>query len=232
MSQTVDQITLAWLRLLTVKQAGEVLTADESADGRQALNELIEQINLQSLFQVAKKQITQAITPSTGTYTFGSGGDNSVRPLEIYTAYVVKDNTTYPVKIIMNEEYSLISFKTTTSSFPYNIYFRPEYPLATIKMYPVPTSGSTTLYLETRAALSTYTAGTDSVDLPPGYLKYLKYQLAVDQGPEYIEASASVRETAREAKALIKRTNAKDKPIMANTARWATRPRYPYRIRG
>ena len=92
-------------------------------------------------------------------------------------------------------------------------------------MYPVPTS-SATLYLEARAALSTYTAGTDSVDLPPGYTKYLKYQLAVDAGPEYKEASQSVRETAREAKALIKRQNSQDKPVMANTARIAISSRY------
>jgi len=225
MSQTVDQITQGWMRLLTVKASGEALDADESVDGLQAFNELIEQINLQSLFQVAKTQITQAITANTGTYTFGTAGDNSVRPMEIFSAYVVKDNVSYPVRILMNEEYSDISFKTTTASYPYNIYYRNAYPLATLKMYPVPTAGSTVLYLETRAALSTYTAGTDTVDLAPGYIKYLKYQLAVDNGPEYKEASQSVRETAREAKELIKRQNSKDKLIMANTAQRATMSR-------
>ena len=222
MAQTVDQITQAALRLLTVKQSGEPLAADESTDGLQALNELIEQMNLQSLFQVSKTQITQVITPNDGTYTFGTGGDNSVRPLEIYTAYVVDSNVSYPVRIISNEEYSDIAFKTITSSYPYNIYFRAAYPLATVQMYPVPTSAAT-LYLEARAALSTYTAGTDSVDLAPGYIKYLKYQLAVDIGPEYKEASQSVRETAREAKELIKRLNSKDKPSMCNPARMAVR---------
>jgi len=228
MSQTVDQIVQAALRLLTVKQAGEPLTADEATDGLQALNELIEQMNLQSLFQPAKKQITQAITPNDGTYTFGTGGDNSTRPLEIFKAYVVDSNVSYPVRILMNEEYSEISFKEITASYPYNIYFRKEYPLSTIEMYPIPTSGSAVLYLETRAALSTYTDGSDSVDLAPGYIKYLKYQLAVDMSPEYKDASPIVIETARKAKALIKRQNLKDKPVMANTARIATSPRGYY----
>ena len=224
MAQTVDQIVLAALRLLNVKESGETLDASEATDGLQALNELIEQMNTQSLFQLAKKQITQVITPNDGTYTFGTGGDNSTRPLEIYTAYVIDSNVTYPVRILMNEEYSLISFKTITASYPYNIYFRKEYPLSTIEMYPVPTSAAT-LYLETRAALSTYTDGSDSVDLAPGYIKYLKYQLAVDISPEYKEASPIVIETARKAKELIKRQNSKDKPIMLNTARIATRTR-------
>ena len=225
MAQTVNQIIQAALRLLTVKDANNAtLTTAEAADGLQALNELIEQMNTQSLFQVSKTQITQVITPNDGTYTFGTGGDNSVRPLEIYTAYVVYNNISYPVRIISNEEYSDIAFKTTTSSYPYNIYFRAAYPLATVQMYPVPTVAAT-LYLEARAALATYTAGTDSVDLPPGYMKYLKNQLAVDIGPEYKEASASVREAAREAKELIKRLNGKDKPVMCNSARIAVRSR-------
>ena len=225
MAQTVNQIVSAALRLLNVKATGEALAADEATDGLQALNELIEEMNTQSLFQTAKTQITQVITPNDGTYTFGTGGDNSVRPLEIYTAYIVDSNVSYPVDIISNEEYSDISFKTTTSAHPYCLYFRAAYPLATITLYPVPTS-AVTLYLEARAALATYSAVTSSVDLPPAYMKYIKNQLAIDISPEYKEASASVREAARNAKELIKRLNSIDKPTMCNTAQIAVRRGY------
>ena len=225
MAQTVNQIVTAALRLLNVKATGDALTADEATDGLQALNELIEEMNTQSLFQTAKTQITQVITPSDGTYTFGTGGDNSVRPLEIYTAYIVDSNVSYPVDIISNEEYSDISFKTTTSEHPYCLYFRAAYPLATVQLYPVPTS-AVTLYLEARAALATYSAVTDSVNLPPAYMKYIKNQLAIDIGPEYREASASVREAARNAKEHIKRLNSIDKPTMCNTAQIAVRRGY------
>lgn len=219
---TVDDIIKTSLRLLNVKEVSENLTADESNDGRAALNDIIEQMNLQNYFQTGKTQITQTLTASDGDYTFGTGGDNTTRPLEIFTAFVRDGSIDYPVKIISNEEYSHITYKSITSSYPYNLYFRAGYPLATIELYPVP-SKTTTLYLETRAALSTYTAGTDTVDLPPGYLKYLKYQLAIDIGPEYKEASASIYEQARKAEELIKRTNLKDKPVMLNTARLSTR---------
>ena len=216
---TVNDIIQNALRLLKVKEVGDVLTAQESTDGLQSLNELIEEMNLQGLMQTSKTQLTQALTAGDGSYTFGTGGDNSTRPVEIYNAYVRDGNIDYPCCIIGNDEYSNIPYKSISSSYPYNLYFRAEYPLATVELYPVPSKSGTTLYLETRAALSTYPAGTDTVTLPPGYIKYMKYQLAVDIGPEYREASQSIRETAREAKALIKRTNAKDKPVMINTAR-------------
>ncbi len=51
MAQTVNQIIQAALRLLLVKDANNAtLTTAEAADGLQALNELIEEMNLQSLF--------------------------------------------------------------------------------------------------------------------------------------------------------------------------------------
>ena len=71
--------------------------------------------------------------------------------------------------------------------------------------------------------MASYTNGTDSVDLPFGYSKALRYNLAVQMSPEYKDASPVVMNEARRSMALIKRTNAKDKPVMANTARRAVR---------
>lgn len=225
MAETVDAVVKAALRLLKVKESGESLSADEATDGRIALNDLIEQMNLQSLFHVSKAQITQALTSGDGTYTFGTGGDNSLRPLEIHSAYVLKSSISYPVNIISNQQYSYISYKTLQGGYSYNLYYRNAYPLSTLELYPVPSSGSQTLYLECRAELATYSAGSDSIDLPPGYLKYLKNQLAIDISPEYKDASQTVYKNAQDAMALIKRNNSQDKPVMQNTARQAVRRR-------
>lgn len=222
---TVNSIIKKALTLLNVKESGEALTADEAADGLESLNDLIEEMNLQPLFQVSKAQITQAITSNDGTYTFGTGGDNSLRPLEITSAYVIKSNITYPVNIISNQEYSYIPFKTTTGGYHYSLYYRNAYPLSTLELYPVPSSSGQTLYLECRAELATYTAGSDTVDLPPGYVKYLKNQLAIDISPEYKEASPTIHKNAQKAMALIKRNNTQDVPVMQNTARQAVRSR-------
>lgn len=224
---TVGSIIKDSLLLLKAKESGESLSADEEADGIRALNQLIGKWNLQPLMQVAKTQLTQALTASDGLYTFGTGGDNSTRPIRITKAFVRSStNVDYPMRIISNEEYSLISFKTITSTYPYNLYYRDSYPLGEVNLFPVPSTTGYTLYLETQSALSTYTLGSDTVDLPDGYELALIYNLAVQMGPQYKEASPSVRAEANDSIAWIKRMNTDDKPIMANTARMATRGGY------
>lgn len=222
MAQTVDEITLAALRLLNVK-AGSTTTLPytESVDGLQALNDRIEQCNLQPLMQVSKTQLTQALSASDGTYTFGTGGDNSTRPVRINQAWIRNNNVDYPVNIISNDSYSLISFKSITSTIPYNLYYRNEYPLGVVELYPVPSTTGYTLYLEVQAALDTYTAGTDEVTWPPGYNLYFKNQLAIDISPEYKEPSPTIYKNAQEGEAWIKRMNSHDKGSMQRTARQA-----------
>lgn len=221
MSETVTAIVTAALRLLKVKEAGEAPTASEGEDGRIALNDIIETWNLDPLMQPAKVQLTQALT-SSATYTFGTGGDNSTRPVAIHSAFVRRNSVDYQVRILMNEEYQGIPYKTISSMYPFNLYYRASYPLGVVTMYPVPTAGST-LYLQCQAALSTYAAVSTSVDLPPGYIKALKYALAIAISPEYKDPSQVVLMEAENTKTLIKRMNAKDKPVMANTARMAVR---------
>ena len=223
MAETVGKVVGAALRLLKVNQAGEEPEANEAEDGRIALNDMIEQWNLQPLMQPAKSQISQLLT-SSATYTFGAGGDNSTRPIAIFKAFVRDPTnlTDYPVRIISNEEYADIPFKTVSGSYPYNLYYRNSYPLGVATLYPTPTAGYT-LYLECQAALSTYSAVSSSVDVPPGYLKAIKYNLAIAISPEYKEPSQIVIMEAANAIAWIKRMNSKDKPQMVNPARAAVR---------
>lgn len=221
MAELVSAIVASSLRLLKVKQAGEAADADEAEDGRIALNDIIETWNLDPLMQPAKVQLTQVLT-SSATYTFGTGGDNSTRPVAIYSAFIRYNSIDYPVNILFNEEYNLIPTKSTTSAYPVDLYYRNSYPLGVVNLYPTPVAGAT-LYMQCQAALSTYPAVSSSVNLPPGYLKALKYALAIAISPEYKDPSPIVLQEAAEAKALIKRMNSKDKPVMGNPARAAVR---------
>jgi len=223
MAETVGAVIGAALRLLKVNQAGEAPEANEAADGLIALNDIIESWNTQPLMQPAKTQIYQVLTTAS-EYTFGSGGDNSTRPITIFKAFI-RDPTgqnDYPVRIIGTDEYDEIPFKSISSSYPYNLYYRSEYPLGVVTLYPTPTAGYT-LYLECQAALSTYSAISDTINLPPGYLKALKYNLAIAISPEYKDPSQIVLMEAQNSIANIKRMNSQDKPQMANPARMAVR---------
>jgi hypothetical protein len=221
MAETVNAIVTASLRLLKVVQAGETIGASEAEDGRIALNDLIEEWNNQPLMQPAKTQLSQVLT-SSATYTFGTGGSNSTRPVSISKAFIRSPTggVDYPVEIISNEEYALIPLKSTSSTIPDKLYYRSGYPLGTVTLYPTPTAGYT-LYLECQAALSTYDDVSDSVDLAPGYLKALKYNLAIAISPEYKDPSQVVIMEAQKSIEWIKRLNSKDKPVMFNPARAA-----------
>ncbi len=222
MAETVNTIVSAALRLLKVNQAGEAATASEAEDGRVALNDLIEEFNLQPLMQPAKAQVSQVLT-SSATYTFGTGGNNATRPVNIFKAFI-RDPTgiDYPVRILSNEEYAEIPFKSINSTYPYNLYYRAEYPLGVVKLYPAPTAGWT-LYLECQAALPTYATVSDTVGLAPAYRKLYKYKLAIAISPEYKDPSQVVLMEAQSVMEWIKRMNATDKPVMRNTARLAVR---------
>jgi len=216
MSATADQITAAALRLLGVKEAGETLSADESADGLTALNELLDEWTLQGYAQTSKKQLTQTLTPSDGTYTFGSGGNNSTRLVRITNAWIRDTNNNDSFLIpIPNDRYSEICDKTDESNYPTHYYYRADYPLGVVNLYPIP-SAAYTLYLEGYSAFTAIASGATSVDLAPGYISALKALLAVRIAPEYPGSPGlgEVKEQAKERLAWIKRVNSNDRPRM------------------
>lgn len=216
MSQTADQITLAALRLLKVKESGESLSADESADGLVALNEILDEWTLHGYAQTSKTQLTQTLTPSDGTYTFGSGGNNSTRLVRITKAWIRdSSNNDYILELIPNDVYSEIESKTDASDFPTQLYYRADYPLGVVNLYPVPNTAYT-LYLEGYSAFTAISTGATSVDLAPGYISALKAMLAVKIAPEYKihDTFPLVQSQAKEREAWIKRVNSNDRPRM------------------
>lgn len=228
MAETVGSIVSAAMRLLKAIESGEEPDGQEGLDGLAALNDLIEEWNNQPLMQPAKQQISQVLT-SSKTYTFGNGGDNAVRPIAINSAFIRgSNNIDYPVDIIGNDEYSLIALKNQSATISYQLYYRATYPLGVVNLFPAPIPGYT-LYLECQAKLATYANVSDVVDVPPGYKKALKYNLAIALSPEYREPSQIVLMEAEKSVAWIKRMNSKDKPIMTNPVINAVRsPGYGY----
>jgi len=216
MAETADAITLFALRKLNVKEAGETLDADESADGLIAINDILDSWSNERYMQTNLVKLTQTLSASDGSYTFGSGGDNSTRPQWIETAFI-RDSNNYdlPLSIIDNEQYSNIFYKTNTNPYPRYLYYRAEYPLGVVELWPVP-SVAYTLHMEVPAVHAAISAGSSSVDLAPGYIRALKWILATELAPEYKEASNAVLRKANEAIAWIKRVNKKDRPRMAS----------------
>lgn len=220
-TSALDIITGA-AKLLGVIFKNEQLSADEANDGLIALNDMLDTWSNDNLATVAYTLENFSLTGAS-SYTIGSGGTfNTSRPINIITAVVHLSSVDYNLDIIAPEQYQTeIAVKSTTSSIPEYLTYDNGYPLGTIKMYAVPTSGST-LYLQSNKPLSNLSALTTTVDLPPGWKRALKNNLAIDLAPEYgVEPPASVVRNAATALGAIKRSTSINNamPLMPSNIR-------------
>lgn len=207
-TSALDIITGA-AKLLGVLYKNEALAADEANDGLIALNEMLDSWSNDNLMTTA---YTLESFPLTGaaSYTIGTGGVfNTARPINIVTAVVRLSSIDYPLKMITPEEYQEeIPIKSITSPIPQFLTYDNGYPLGTITIYAVPTAGSTLRMLSNKP-LSNLSALTTTVDLPPGWKRALKNNLAIELAAEYgVEPSATVIRNAAQSMGALKRATA------------------------
>lgn len=211
---TGRDLIAASLRLIGAYASGETPSADESTDGLNALNRMIDGWSTQSLLIYTIPRETFSFTASKGSYTMGSGGDfNTARPLKIKNAVLVIPTTTpnieRPIEIVNRDEYAAIIQKAYSSQIPLFMYPEGSYPLETLNFWPVPSDSSYSVGLYSWKQLSTVATLDTSLSFPPGYERALVYNLAVEIAPEYGKAPPEiVLATAEESKGDIKRLNA------------------------
>ena len=136
--QTAQQlITRAYL-LLNAVDSGEDPTADESADGLLALNEMLANWAEDDL-SVPYRTLDSVTLSATDTYTWGTGGDiNSDRPVSIDTAWLEESGTSSPFEISMGlREYSRIASKGVSGK-PSSGWYESQYPLGLLTLDSVP----------------------------------------------------------------------------------------------
>lgn len=206
------------MRCCNVLAISETPTGDESAAALTTLNDMLASWANHKLMTYQMVQRSKALTSGTAAYTIGSGGSiDTTRPLRINAAFVRDSNSSdFPISVISNDEYARISSKSLTGSYPGYLYYRANYPLGQINLYPAPGSGMT-LYLEVWDQLTQFTALTDTVSLPPGYERLLKYGLAIELAAEYHppeQLMQSVRASFMDAKESLQDVNNVEVPIL------------------
>ena len=219
MATVLDRINRA-LRLLGVKASGEEATQEEANDAFEALNSMIDSWNNESLMIYNLETVSHTLVPGTGDYTIGTGGTiNTTRPQRIESAYINDNNSDWPIAIIKNEEYSRIWQKTTQASYPSYLYYQSDFPLGTIKLWPVPSSANT-LNLNVWNQIAAFASTASTVSLPPGYTRMMDYNLAVELAPEYlVEPSMTIQKIANDSKSRIKIVNSKNAPTLRSPMR-------------
>lgn len=202
MTTALGIITSA-MRKAGVLTKGETPSADEAADGLEMLNDLLASISNDSMTVYARALNNFTLSGGVSTYTIGTGATfNTSRPIKIISAYVRSGGVDYPLFIINDEEFATISMKST-SGIPEFLNFTNEFPTATIKLYPVPSTGYE-IFILSEKQLTSF-ALSDTVELPAGWRRMLIYNLAIELAPEYGQpASAEVIQIAKDSKAEIR----------------------------
>ncbi len=220
MATALTMITRA-MRLAKVIGKGETLDPDESADGLEALNAMLESWAIERLFVYSIRDETFTWTAAAASRTVGAAGNFATdRPSKVdASSYFTYNGIDYPIEIIDSDAYSAIQDKTISSSFPRYLYV--DYTssaLVTLYAFEVP-QGALTFHLRTWRLMQSFTALTDVLALPPGYKRAIEFSLAEEFGMEFKESvPKKVEQIAARARSNIKRINAPSVVMVSEAA--------------
>jgi hypothetical protein len=207
---TALQMITRSMRLAKVIGKGETLDDDESTDGLTALNAMLDSWQLERLSVYQITQGSYSWAGALASKTIGSGGAISAqRPVRIDSAFFTDSGSQWHELTVLQDraEYDAFVIKTTQSSTPQYLFMDPAYPLATIYLYPVPSS-TITLKLNTWQTLQSFSALTTDLALPPGYQRAIEFNLAIEFGAEFgVDVPKDVRVIAIQSKAAVKNLN-------------------------
>lgn len=190
------------------------MTAADSSLGLAALNRWIDSIAAQRLQIYELTRTTWTISANDGSYTVGSGGNvNRVRP--VFVDHVnFQDTSLSPVtefqtmQPLTDDAYAAIVLKTQTSPYPQAWWYNPTFPLATLELWPVPTSTTLQGVMYAPTAVAEFANLSTSVSLPPGYQHMIVKCMALELCPSYdIDPNPMLAKQAMDSVATVKRAN-------------------------
>ncbi len=150
-------------------------------------------------------------TPETITYTT-PGNFAIARPLRITNAYtrITSSGTSqldYTMEIGNRDKYASFGLKNLPGPWPTFVYYDPTFPIGNLYFYPAPSQAGQ-LHLWTDTILTDFSNLNQSVNLPQGYARALKKNLALELAPEYGKApGALLVKQAAESKMAIRNLN-------------------------
>lgn len=208
-----DIIRLA-LQLVGAIGEGETPTTNESTDAQLILNDLIEELSINSLIvYTIQRYVFQTLTAKQ-VYTIGTGGDIDLgigRPNrfeDVYIQIAASGSTSELACTMVNyDDWAKIPVKGTQSPIARKVWLDYQYPLINMSVWPLPSAVQAFVFY----VWQSITAITDlsaTLALPPGYKKMLRYMLAVELFPQYgLDVPADTQRTAARAMGAVKKLN-------------------------
>jgi hypothetical protein len=193
------------MRLLGLVQANQAPTDAEIQQGIRALNVMMDSWSNDRLM-IYKLQPYYFLTVSgQQDYTLGPTGNWQIeRPMRIEQAYTDLttnqgnglQTTSLPISLANDAQWASIVTKRVSTQIPTILYDNGNYPERTISLYPIPT-GTITIVLWLWQPLLKFDSIDDTVSLPKGYVRCIRFNLATELAPDFgKEASAIVKDTA------------------------------------
>jgi hypothetical protein len=155
-------------------------------------------------------------TPGNIAYDSSSGAP-IVLPVRITNAFTritvgsgnpMIQGLDYQIRIIPRDKYVALGLKGIAGPWPTDLYYDRTYPLGNLYFYPNPSMAGE-CHLWTDTLLSDFQTTTSNVNLPQGYARAIKTNLAIELAAEYGKAvSPTLAARARDSKAAIKSLNA------------------------
>jgi hypothetical protein len=205
------------LQLLGSQAPGESLTAVDGALALRRLNDWIDSLGLERQLMNYVLRTTKTLTPSTASYTIGTGGNISmVRPTYLDRAGMVVDTTAtvpveIPIQILTDQEYARETVKSLTSTLATSIYYDHNWSagLGRIYVLPIPTVSTTQLVIYTPQAATEFADLTTDYTFPPGVRRFYRFGLACELWADYAQVAdiGWLQAQRDEARAAVKRAN-------------------------
>ena len=208
---TAAELINGSLRLLGVLAEGEEPSVAVMQDSIMAMNQMIQSWDTERL-SVFSTQDQVFIWPAyTMSRTIGPTGDFvGNRPIEIDDATYFKDPSSglsFGIKIINQQQYDGIAFKTVTSTYPQVMWINNTFPDMEITVYPIPIK-ALEWHIISVETLTEVSSVATNLYFPQGYLRAFRYNLACELAPEFgVEPSPQVQRIAMSSKRNIKRIN-------------------------
>lgn len=211
MDMSVSDLIKASTRLLGNLGNDITLTVRESKYPLEALNLLLDSWSTESLILNQVTQELFGLTVGKDPHTWGLTGDfNSDRPIRVLAAKIrIPGGVDMDVPIFGWDDYAAIRLKSLSNTIPQYVYIDNAYPLANVYIYPIPSAAYQMLFFSEKP-LTEAAALTTTLSFPPGYLRAIKYALAVEIAHEYhIDVGSDIKAIATNSIANIKRANRK-----------------------
>ena len=208
---TAAELIEGSLRLLGVLAEGEQPSVAVMQDSIMAMNQMIQSWDTERLSVFSTQDQVFTWPAYTISRTLGPTGDFvGNRPIEVDDATYFKDSSSglsFGVKLINQQQYDGIAFKTVTSTYPQVLWVNNTFPDIEMTIYPVPIKALEWHIISVETLNEVSSVSTDMY-FPPGYLRAFRYNLACELAPEFgVEPSPQVQRIAMSSKRNIKRIN-------------------------